>query len=67
MVTGKFGKGPSIKDVHTFGGSGGQAKVNKCGKGKGEWLAKCGRPLGKKIIAICEIYSDQIIWQYVCI
>ena len=39
---------PSIKDVSTLGG-GGQAKVDKCGQGDGWWLAKCGRPLGKKL------------------
>ena len=41
----------SIKDVRTLGGGGeDQAKVDKCGRG-GAWLAKCGCPLGKKIVA----------------
>ena len=34
----------------TGGGEGGQAKVDKCGQEEGGgWLAKCGRPLGKKL------------------
>ena len=47
-------KGPFIKDVHTLGGGAeGQAKVDQFVQGKGSWwgggwLAKCGRPLGKK-------------------
>ena len=56
--------GPSIKDVHTLGG-GGQEKVDKCGQGEGGWLAKCGHPLGKKIIAAISVKFTQIIWQYV--
>ena len=47
-------KGPFIKDVHTLGGGGQRVKqkwTNSCrgrGVGGGGWLAKCGRPLGKK-------------------
>ena len=31
------------------------------------WLAKCGRPLGKKVIATIFAKFTQIIWQYVCL
>ena len=50
------------------GREGGQPKVDKCGQGEGVggWLAKCGRPLRKKIIAAIFKFT-QIIWQYVCI
>ena len=55
---------PLIKDFPTFREEGGQAKVEKCGQGEGEWLAKCGHPLGEKNIAIIFIKFTQIIWQY---
>ena len=52
-------------------GEDGQTKVGKCGQGEGQgergWLAKCGSPLGKKIIATIFVEFTQIIWQYVCI
>ena len=56
-------KGPSIKDVCTLGGGGrggGQAKVDRRGQGEGGWLAKCGHPLGKKIIATIFVRFTQI-------
>ena len=59
--------GPSIKDVCTLGEEGGQAKVDKCGQGKMGWLAKCGRALGKKVIATIFVKFTQMIWQYICI
>ena len=34
---------------HIGRGGGESAKVDKCGLGEGAWLAKCGRPLGKKL------------------
>ena len=42
-------------------GGGGQAKVDKCGQGEGGWgwLAKCGHPLGKKIIATIFVKFTQ--------
>ena len=56
--------GPSIKDVGTLGGRGVRQKWTNADRGAGGrgWLAECGRPLGKKIIAchICEIYSDNL-------
>ena len=42
--------GPSIKDVCTLEGRGVSQKWTNADKGRG-WFAKCGRPLGKKIIA----------------
>ena len=43
--------GPSIKDARTFGegGRGVRQKWTNADRGRGEWLAKCGRPLGKKL------------------
>ena len=43
--------GPSIKDVRTLGegGRGVRQKWTNADRGRGEWLAKCGRPLGKKL------------------
>ena len=47
-------KGPFIKDVHTLGGGWGRGSSKsgpiRAGEGElvGGWLAKCGRPLGKK-------------------
>ena len=67
--------GPSIKNVRTLGvvggegGGGGEGvrqKWTNADRGRG-WLAKCGRPLGKKIIATIFVKLTQIIWQYVCI
>ena len=56
---------PSTKDVRTLGkggGGGGSGNSGKMRREGGGWLAKCGRPLGKKFIAtfICEIYSDSL-------
>ena len=31
----------------------------------GWWLAKCGRPLGKKFLSNIFVKFTQIIWQYV--
>ena len=43
--------GLSTKYVRTLGGEGGSNKGGQMRTGGGGWLAKCGRPLGKKIIA----------------
>ena len=47
--------GPSIKDVRTLGEEEVEEGSGKSGQmrtgGGGGWLAKCGRPLGKKIMA----------------
>ena len=60
--------GPSTKDVRKLGGGEGvQANVDKCGLGEGGWLAKCGRPLGKKNIATIFVKFTQIFWQYVSV
>ena len=66
--------GSSIKNVRTLGGGGGgggqKGGSDKSGQmqtGERGWLAKCGRPLGQKIIATIFIKFTQIIWQYVCI
>ena len=66
---GIFHQGPSIKDVCTLRGAGGSGKSEQIPtEGGGEWwLAKCGRLLGKKIIATIFVEFTQIIWQYVCI
>ena len=45
----------------------GADKSGQIKKGEEGWLAKCGRPLGKKIIATIFVKFTQIIWQYVCI
>ena len=39
---------------------GGQTKVDRRGQGEGGWLAKCGRPLGKKNIATIFVRFTQI-------
>ena len=67
--------GPSIKDVRTLGGGGGSGKSGQIRTGGGGWLAKCGRPLGKKniatifvkfwaIIPVCHIFFvvNPIFW-----
>ena len=61
--------GSSIKNVRTLGGGGegGSDKSGQMQTGERGWLAKCGRPLGKKIIATIFVKFTQIIWQYVCI
>ena len=48
------------------GGRVGSDKSGQMRTGGGGWLAKCGRPLGKKIIATIFVKLTQIIWQYVC-
>ena len=58
--------GPSIKDVCTLGGRA-VRKIGQMRTGGGGWLAKCGRPLGKKIIATIFVKFTQIFWQYVCV
>ena len=62
-----FLRGPSIKDVHTLGGRGSGKSGQMRTREGGRWLAKCGRPLEKKIIATIFVKFTQIIWQYVCI
>ena len=60
--------GPSIKNVHTLGGGEGgrgEAKLDKCRQGERGWLAKFGRPLGKKIIGTIFVKFTLIICQYV--
>ena len=56
---------PSIKDVHTLGGSDGQVKVDKCAQGEG------GKPNVdvrlEKNIATIFVKFTQIIWQHVSI
>ena len=52
---------------HIRGGRGVRQKWTNADRGRGEWLAKCGRPLGKKIIATIFVKFTQIIWQHVCI
>ena len=49
------------------GGEGGEAKLDKCRQGERGWLAKFGRPLGKKILATIFVKFTQKIWQYICI
>ena len=48
--------------LHIRGGGrgGGQAKVDRRGQGEWGWLAKCGHPLGKKIIATIFVRFTQI-------
>ena len=52
-------KGPSIKDVRTRGGRGGQSKADTCGRrGEGGSGAKCGRP---QIQTFTEIFDVCIV------
>ena len=53
--------GPSIKDVRTLGENGIRLKWTNADMGRW-WLAKRGRPLGKKIIATIFVKFTQIIW-----
>ena len=55
---------PHIRKGGGGGGSGNSGKMRREGGG---WLAKCGRPLGKKILTTIFVKFTQIIWQYVCI
>ena len=43
---------------------GGSGKSGEMRTWEGEWLAKCGHPLGEKNIATIFVKFTQIIWQY---
>ena len=61
MLYGAIHKGcPHIR------GEGVRQKWTNADSGR-RWLAKCGRPLGKKNVATIFVKFTQIIWQYVCI
>ena len=47
-----------------FRRGGGSGKSGEMRTGEGEWLAKCGHPLGEKNIATIFVKFTQIIWQY---
>ena len=54
--------------LHIKGGRGVRQKWTNTNRGMGGGeVAKCGRLLGKKIIATIFVEFTQIIWQYVCI
>ena len=56
---------PHIDEGGEGGGSGKSGQMRTVGGG---WLAKCGRPLGKKNYSyhICQIYSDNLaVYLYV--
>ena len=67
MQSGWISLGAIHKGCLHVRGEGGQTKVDKCGQEERGWLAKCGRPLGKEIIATVFVKFTQIIWQYVYI
>ena len=52
-------RGPSIKDVRTLGGEGGQEKAEKCGHGKGV-VSQMWKSAWKKIIATIFVKFTQI-------
>ena len=52
--------GLSIKNVRTLVGRGVRHKWTNTDRGRG-WLAKCGRPLGEKIIATIFVKFTQIM------
>ena len=53
--------------LHIRRAGGGSGKSGHMRTGEGGWLAKCGRPLRKKIMATVFVKLTQIIWQHVCI
>ena len=52
-------QGPSIKDVRTLRRRRFRQKWTNADSGKGRWIAKCGRPLGKKLTATIFVKFTQ--------